>query len=192
MNKWAIDSPFAGQCLDWTGGPMEVHPSMHCLLNTSQMVHGEHISFCASYAAYITFALHGYILPAFINRSSGLKRFSSSVRSSHGSPECGIQFGANGCPQGGIIEFGLKSCRSDYWNHCFPAWLTLKAFVAVVLGVLWSTDLPRPSPQFQFLDMFCGKAQATKTWWLAFANMTQFLMLQMFSLCPPIFLAWFT
>ena len=41
---------------------MEVHPSMRCLLNTSQMVHEEHVFFCASYIAYIrTLALNMYI-----------------------------------------------------------------------------------------------------------------------------------
>ena len=47
---------------------MEVHPSMRCLLNTSQMVHEEHVFFCASYIAYIrTLALNMYhFIPAFI------------------------------------------------------------------------------------------------------------------------------
>ena len=47
---------------------MEVHPSMRCLLNTSQVVHEEHVFFCASYIAYIrTLALNMYhFIPAFI------------------------------------------------------------------------------------------------------------------------------
>lgn len=37
----------------------------------------------------------------------------------------------------------------------------------MILGVLWSTNLPRVEPRYNFVDLFCGEAQATKTAWLA-------------------------
>ena len=39
-----------------------------------------------------------------------------------------------------------------------------KVLIAVVLGILWSTNLPPVEPRYHFMDLFCGEAQATKTW----------------------------
>lgn len=43
--------------------------------------------------------------------------------------------------------------------------------VAVVLGVLWSRNLPPVTPKFHFLDLFAGEAQATKTWHLGIISL---------------------
>ena len=49
--------------------------------------------------------------------------------------------------------------------------------MAVVLGVLWSTNLPPVTPKFHFLDLFAGEAQATKTWHLGIMSGIVFLFL---------------
>ena len=44
----------------------------------------------------------------------------------------------------------------------------LEVLVAVVLGVLWSENLPPISPKFHFLDLFAGQANASKVWSLGY------------------------
>lgn len=54
--------------------------------------------------------------------------------------------------------------------------------VAVVLGVLWSRNLPPVTPKFHFLDLFAGEAQATKTWHLGIISIELFFF--------NVYLAW--
>ena len=37
-------------------------------------------------------------------------------------------------------------------------------FVGIILLIVWSENFPRRKPRYQFLDLFAGKAQASKTW----------------------------
>ena len=39
-----------------------------------------------------------------------------------------------------------------------------QVLIAVVLALLWSTNLPAVESRYHFMDLFCGEAQATKTW----------------------------
>ena len=41
-------------------------------------------------------------------------------------------------------------------------WL-VQILIAVVLGIMWSHNLPSIKPRYNFVDLFCGEAQATKT-----------------------------
>ena len=36
--------------------------------------------------------------------------------------------------------------------------------LAIILALSWSSNVPGIEGRYQFLDLFCGEAQATRTW----------------------------
>ena len=43
----------------------------------------------------------------------------------------------------------------------------MQVFIAIILMLKWSTNLPEIKPRFEFLDLFAGCAQGYTTWLLA-------------------------
>ena len=48
---------------------------------------------------------------------------------------------------------------------------TLQVLIAVVLGVLWSPNLPATTPAFSFFDLFAGQSEATRAWYLGICSL---------------------
>ena len=69
------------------------------------------------------------------------------------------------------------------WHVCsFP----VQILIAVVLGVMWSKNLPDIHPRFHFFDLFCGEAQASRAASHAWADSFSACWIALGSLCTQI------
>ncbi|CAE7946763.1 unnamed protein product [Symbiodinium sp. KB8] len=64
---------------------------------------------------------------------------------------------------------GTKVAKMD-GAHCESIVVNLiqagapKIFIGILLLIIWSENLPAPTPRYSFFDLFAGKAQASSTW----------------------------
>ena len=61
-----------------------------------------------------------------------------------------------GAPKAGVMH-GFHA-RLSQTNAC------MQIFIGILLLIIWSENLPAPTPRYSFFDLFAGKAQASSTW----------------------------